>query len=230
MSNVNWNKVKSVTETVLGEEGRAVYIMPVVYSLAIVLVTTFIDNQYSDMIEDSISFTIALSMIIPTILIIEKFVGSSRLQHIITLPASNIDKYAAMILAIALKSVIWLAVMLVTDIVFLLIISHIIYGTGYSSVLGLIFDTKYIRFILPMMYIASLVGWLKIAYRTGVTNRYVEYVLAVISSVLYLLILPVMSDYGYTAVVLALNVYSILIIILAVVRSYNNFKIIRDKQ
>ena len=224
MKNIQWNNVRMIIGTMLVEKTRALFVTPLVYSLALVIIMNFIDNSFSRLAEDCTMFTIPLSMIMPTIFVIQKFVGESQLQQTIAIPASNPDKYTAMISLIIIQSFIWLAVMFISDIVFLLIISNIIYGAEPSAVLSVIFDTKYLLQIIPMIYMTSLVGWWKIASRTTSGRRYADYVTVVMSFIIYLFMVPMFYTFGRTAMFAAITIYSLLVIIFALVRSYHNFK------
>ena len=224
MNKINFDKVKQITGMVLGEQGRTLYVTPIIAAIVLVLVFVFMENNYADVIENVIRFSIPMSLIIPTVVVIQKFIGERPVQRIITLPASNLDKYTAMLFAIVTQSVLWFVLTLVTNVVLLLIASSIFYGIEASVVLSLIFDIMYLRFIIPMMFIAALVGWGKIAARTALSCRIVDYVLIALSFVGYLIMLPIFINQNAMAVVVSLTIYSFVVMILAIVRSYYNFK------
>ena len=224
MNKINIDKVKQIAGMVLGEQGKTLYASPVIATIVLVLVFVFMENNYADVIEDVIRFSIPMSLIIPTVVVIQKFIGERPVQRIITLPASNLDKYTAMLVAIVTQSVLWFVLTLVTNVVLLLIASSIFYGIEASVVLSLIFDIMYLRFIIPMMFIAALVGWGKIAARTALSCRIVDYVLIALSFVGYLIMLPIFINQNAMAVVVSLTIYSFVVMILATIRSYFNFK------
>ena len=226
MNKINFDKVKQIAGIVFSEQGKTLYVTPIISAIALMLFFAFIENNHADVIEDVIKFGIPMSMFIPTVVIIQKFIGDRPLQRIITLPASNLDKYTAMLVAIVIQSVLWFVITLVTNVVLLLIACSIFYGIEASVVLELIFDIMNLRFMIPMMFIAALVGWGKIAARTALSRRVVDYVLISLSFVGYMimLMLLIFINQNAMAVVVSLTIYSFVVMILATIRSYYNFK------
>ena len=226
MNKVNIDKVKQITGMVLGEQGRTLYVTPIIAAISLIFVLAFIENNHVVVIEDVMKFGLPMSMFIPTLLIIQKFVSDSQVQRIITIPASNLDKYTAMLVAIVIQSVLWFVIMLVTDVVLLSVACSVLYGIETSSVLAVIIDTKFLLQIIPMMFMAALVGWGKIAARTALSRRVVDYVLIALSFVVYLILimLVIFINQNVIAVVVSLTIYSFVVMILAIIRSYYNFK------
>lgn len=226
MNKINIDKVKQITGIVLGEQGKTLYITPIISAIALLLFSAFIENNHADVIEDVIKFSIPMSLFVPTVVIIQKFTSDRPLQRIITLPASNLDKYTAMLVAIVIQSVLWFVIALVTNVVLLLIACSVLYGIETSSVLAVIIDTKFLLQIIPMMFMAALVGWGKIASRTALSRRVVDYVLIALSFVVYLimLMLVIFINQNVMAVFVSLTIYSFVVMILAIIRSYYNFK------
>ena len=224
MSKINIDKVKQIVELVLGEQGKSLYISPIFYALALMLLFTFVDNNYADMVMDVIKFGIAMWMIVPVLLVVQKFVSDSEVQRIITLPASTLDKYVAMLTANAIQIIIWFVIMTITEVMMLIITNKLLYGIEISVVLAAITDPIFLRLIIPMMYIAALVGWGKVAARTTLSRRIIDYVLMALLLVGYIPMLFAFANQGTTAVIVALTIYEFAVILFALVRSYYNFK------
>ena len=237
MKNLDFNKVKRIAAMSLTEQGKKLYTYPIVFAFVFVFMGIFlnIDEEFNpcNMLQNSLATMIIMYTIMPMGATMKKFISDDHPNSIMMLPATNLEKYAAMIAAVIVQFLMWFLICLVVCLIVLFVVNSMIMHSDTDILTSCIAGdlSSAFVFISIFMFISSMIGMWKLAGHVSVNRRYAVYVCVVLAFILYFPAFIWLTDLGISvfgksisAEVFGMTIYPLMISVAALFWGYSLFK------